>query len=91
MNVGEGFSPTYMFFTNMHFSPTSFTNIKIAMVMLWKFNSVELYHTVCMFFLHYEEYPNLIGNQAISSGHYGLFEPRRKFAAPLTQKSTEFP
>jgi len=25
--VGEGFSPTYRFFTNMHFSPTFFTNI----------------------------------------------------------------
>ena len=24
------FSPAYMFFTNMHFSPTSFTNIRIA-------------------------------------------------------------
>ena len=32
MNVGEGFSPTYMFFTNMHFSPTSFTNIRTVVI-----------------------------------------------------------
>ena len=31
MNVGEGFSLTYMFLTNMHFSPAYFTNIRTAL------------------------------------------------------------
>ena len=39
VNVGEGFSPTYRFFTNMHFSPTSFTNIRTAIKITYSYGT----------------------------------------------------